>query len=88
MLRHQMKESDAPIQHKVGHIYVDGRITSTSRGLYHIQLEDGLVALCTARKLEHKRIKLLIGDRVCAEIPVSSISPDRIRGRLVWRFKN
>ena len=45
-------------------------------------------SVCTARKMDHKRVGLLIGDNVTVEIPTEALSPgSAIKGRIVWRIR-
>lgn len=74
---------------KQENIYLDGIITHSCRGLHKVELENGLEAICTSSKMDHKRIGLLVGDKVTAEIPTSALSPDSaIRARIVWRIRS
>lgn len=73
---------------KDGCIYLDGEVTFSSRGVYKVNMENGLQSICTASKMDHKRVGILLGDNVTVEIPAASLSPgSAIRGRLVWRIR-
>ena len=74
---------------KSGCIYIDGLIEHTAHGTYNCKLENGLDAICTARKMENVRISLMPGDKVVVEIPASALNPneERQRGRVVWRHQ-
>ena len=51
-------------------------------------MENQLESVCTARKMDHKRVGLLIGDNVTVEIPTEALSPGcTIKGRIVWRIR-
>lgn len=70
-------------------LYVDGEVTLATRGVFKVQLDNGLECVASARKMEQLRVSLLPGDRVTCEIPALGLNPnEQIRGRIVWRFKN
>ena len=68
-------------------LYIDGLITNSAHGIYMVELDNGMVANCTARRMEHLRISLIDGDRVTVEIPTASLEPNAThqRGRVIWR---
>ena len=73
---------------KVGCIYLSGKVTFSSRGVYKVMMENDLEAICTASKMDHKRVGILPGDEVTVEIPAASLSPGcPVRGRIVWRMR-
>ena len=69
-------------------IYMDGVITKGCHGFYHVDLENDMKVICTARKLDsHHKLSILDGDTVTCEIdPLSfdSSADAKIRGRIVW----
>lgn len=70
-------------------IYLNGEIKNSCRGTYKVMLDNGMYAICTASKMDHRRISLIVGDTVTAEIPALGLSPDGpIRGRIVWRSRS
>ena len=69
-------------------IYLNGQVTFSSRGVYKVMMENNLEAICTASKMDHKRVGILPGDEVTVEIPAASLSPgSAIRGRICWRMR-
>ena len=73
---------------KEGCIYINGIIDSGAHGFYHVNLENKMNALCTARRMEALKLSLLPGDDVVIEIPANSLNPtERLNGRIVWRIK-
>ena len=74
---------------KEGCLYCNGVITSASRGYYFVELDNGMEAILTSRKLEKLRVSLLPGDEVVAEIPTAGFESNatRLRGRVCWRFR-
>lgn len=69
-------------------IYLEGTVTHSSRGVYKVQMENDMESICTASRMDHKRVSLLVGDNVTVEIPTASLSPgSTIRARIVWRMK-
>ncbi len=74
---------------KEGCIYLDGEVMFSSRGVYKVMMENGLESICTASKMDHKRVGILLGDNVTVEIPAASLSPgSAIRARIVWRIRS
>jgi len=74
--------------HKDGCLYIDGVVDSGAHGHWKVELENGMEALTTARKLEKIRVGLLPGDKVAVEIPALSLNPlEKVRGRVVWRYR-
>ena len=73
---------------KEGCLYIDGLITNSAHGTYIVELDNGMVANCTARRMEHLRVSILNGDKVTVEIPTASLEPNAEyqKGRIVWRF--
>ncbi len=73
---------------KEGCIYLNGEVTFTSRGVYKVWMVNDMEAICTASKMDHKRVGILPGDNVTVEIPAVSLSPGcPVRGRIVWRIR-
>lgn len=73
---------------KEGCIYIDGLVTHSCRGKHKVDLENGMKAITTASKMDHRKVSILIGDKVLVEIPALSLSPNgNINGRLVWRYR-
>lgn len=69
-------------------IYLNGQVTFSSRGVYKVWLSNEMEAICTASKMDYKRVGILPGDDVTVEIPTSSLTPGcPVRGRLVWRIR-
>ena len=67
---------------------MDGVIEMGAHGTYHVTLENGLPAICTARKMESLKLSLLPGDDIVVEIPALSLSPtETVKGRVIWRHK-
>lgn len=71
-------------------IYVKGEIMSGCRGTHHLNLENGMTCLATARRLEnHLRVSLMVGDRVYVELDPQHLNPaETLRGRIVWRIRS
>ncbi|MDB4651343.1 hypothetical protein OAE26_02080 [Synechococcus sp. AH-551-E05] len=68
-------------------IYMNGTITKACHGFYHVNLDNEMKVLCTARKLDsHHKLTILDGDTVTCEIdPLSFESNcEKLRGRIVW----
>lgn len=73
---------------KEGCIYLDGEITFSSRGFYKVAMENGMESICTANRMDHKRVGILPGDQCTVEIPAASLSPGAaVKGRIVWRIR-
>ena len=74
---------------KEGCLYIDGLITNSAHGIYMVELDNGMVASCSARRMEHLRVSNLDGDKVTVEIPTASLepNPESQKGRIVWRTK-
>ena len=73
---------------KDGCIYLNGEVTFSSRGVYKVMMENDMEALCTATKMDHRRIGILLGDKVTVEVPTASLSPGSpIRARIIWRTR-
>jgi len=73
---------------KEGCIYLNGEVTFSSRGVYKVAMENGMESICSASKMDHKRVGILPGDNVTVEIPAVSLSPGcPVRGRIVWRIR-
>ncbi len=67
-------------------MYLIGTVNHSSRGLYKVLLENDMEALCTASRMDHKRVSIMPGDVVTVAIPTASLSPDAtLRGRICWR---
>ena len=58
-----------------------------SRGVFHVLLENEMRCICTARRLESKRIRIMDGDTVIVEIPTTDLAYSPLRGRIVYREK-
>lgn len=60
-----------------------------AHGIYHVNLENQLNVIATARKMEQLRVGLLEGDKVVVEIPAAALNPNEAhqRGRILWRYK-
>lgn len=69
-------------------IYEKGVITSTSHGIYIVDGDNDMTFIATARRLEQKRLNIMIGDQCVLEIPVGSLDPKatKQRARIVWRI--
>tara|TARA_B100001059_G_scaffold66368_1_gene62867 strand:+ start:5662 stop:5985 length:324 start_codon:yes stop_codon:yes gene_type:complete len=73
---------------KDGCIYLNGVVTFSSRGVYKVLMDNDMEAICTASKMDHKRVGILPGDNVSVEIPAVSLSPGcAVKGRIVWRIR-
>ena len=90
-------------RHKDHHLYAEGEITHTGGGVYKVALSSvwddnkssfvelpvQMVSICTASKLDHNRVSLLLGDLVTVEIPTLALNPtEKVKGRIVWRQRS
>ena len=70
-------------------IYMNGEVSHSCKGTYKVKMENGMNSICTASKMDHKRIGVLVGDYVTVEIPADSLYPgSALRGRICWRMKS
>ena len=97
--RQKRQASDSSIQGssfplklvRQGFIYVNGDITHVCRGLYTIDLENGMKCIATARKLDSLyRVSIMVGDKVTCEIDPKTFESNNanLRARIVWRFNS
>ena len=71
-----------------GHLYLSGTIEKQAHGFFHVQLENDMTCLCTARRMQSRHISLMLGDKVVVEIPLLGMSPgETLKGRIVWRHR-
>ena len=69
-------------------IYMDGVVDHTCKGLHKVKLDNNMLAVCTSTKLDHKRIGVMIGDKVTVEIPALALSTEsNLKGRIIWRYR-
>ena len=67
-------------------LYLNGVISKQAHGVFHTDLENGMTAICTARRMANIKISLMLGDKVVVEIPTATLNPnEQLRGRIVWR---
>ena len=75
---------------KADKIQIHGYIQQSCHGIYHVDLENGMKCLATARKMDaYMKVNLLMGDKVVVEIPPESLSANepKVRGRIIWRCR-
>ena len=70
-------------------VYIRGEVIKQSHGTYIVAAENEMEVICTARKLENKRLAVIEGDQIVVEIPLLAMEPDqpRQKGRIVWRIR-
>ena len=73
-----------------GHVEIEGTVISSTKGIYHVELEqdneDGspMVIICTiAGKLRQNKIKILVGDEVKVKVSPYNLQ----RGFIFFRKK-
>lgn len=70
-------------------IYIDGEISHAAHGIYKVEADNGMEIITTSSMLDHRKVGLLMGDRVTCEIPALSLNPtDKIKGRIVFRHRS
>lgn len=87
LLNNSRSQKDFPNQFKKDSCaYLNGEVSLSCYGIHHVLLQNGLKCICTSRKMDKLKIKILVGDVVTVEIPMSSLSTiDDLKGRVVWR---
>lgn len=70
---------------RAGKIYIKGEVILCSRGDFKVELENGLIADCRSSKLEHKKIRLLLGDDVVVELGTQLNTSGNQKGFIVSR---